>query len=369
MDLDYRLAYLSLSVTKGVGAVVARYIHDTLGEEIGLIFGDKAMLSQHLPRLRRGVLEQLGSPESLAFAEKTISWAERSGVEILTLASPLYPERLAACPDAPIVLYYKGNLEALQQREMLSIVGTRRPSTYGLAMVEQTMQRLSPKLPGLTIISGLAFGIDIAAHRKAIEYKLPTIAVLAHGLSEVYPVAHRSDAEAILMSGGGLLTEYPPQVKPDKYLFIARNRIIAGLSPATLVVEAGERSGSISTANLANAYDREVFAYSGRLVDPMSYGTNHLIATQKAQLLCQPEELLSYMGWQAVGEAIVPSLFAEVQRPDDPILGLLSQNGSSSLDELIYETGLSFQLITEKLFDLEMDGLVQALPGGRYKLR
>ena len=365
--LRYQIA---LSLIKGLGTKGTRlflqHVHDL--EEA---FAHPKYIRTALPQLSSRIYHQFLDTTVLGEAERILHLCERDGITPrFILNDELYPSRLSECPDAPIILYSKGAFEAWgEELHGLSVVGTRGATSYGRVVTNLLIKELSEQMPSLVIVSGLAYGIDIQAHRSALECGLPTVAVLAHGLDTIYPAIHRREALAML-EHGAWVSEYAPGVKARPSSFLARNRIIAGLTEATLVVEAGQNSGSLSTARLALEYNREVFAVPGRVSDPMSIGCHQLIEGDRAHLLSSAEGLIIEMGWR---EAQLVSSQANYVAPpapkaasySHPILRALDEGGALTLARLLGRTVVA---MSDELFELEMEGLIQAQPGGAYRL-
>ncbi|MBB6276438.1 DNA-processing protein DprA [Porphyromonas circumdentaria] len=366
-----RASYLlALSRLEGMGCITMRRLLEAI-PSIEDIFSYPESLQPLFPQLYRRFATQLSDPDLLAKAQRELEATRSKGIEIITLEDDQYPQLLSECIDAPPLLFYKGKMEALQTPYKLSIVGTRKATPYGRKVVAELIGQLATQIPNLAIVSGLAYGIDIAAHRAALENHLPTIAVLAHGLDRIYPAQHRKEAIEILQKGG-LLTEYPLGSSIERYQFVGRNRIVAGLSSATLVVESALRGGALLTASMATDYDREVFAIPGRLSDQYSKGCNQIIARQQAQAISSAEDIIHYLGWnpsttKAIKEKQA-SLFLDIELPNNPILQLLQKEETIHFNELIARLNLSPSELANKLFDLEMDGLITTLPGGKYSL-
>lgn len=338
------------------------------------LFTDPKRVKAIAPRLQQRVLSQLTSATLLREAELIYQRCTALGIRPCCILDEGYPPLLRESVSPPFVLYVRGRYDGWTQGLHLSLVGTRTISDYGRHLTHQLLGELAMQELPVTIISGLAYGIDIEAHRRALALGLPTIAVLAHGLDIVYPSVHSQTAGDILSAGGALVSEYPPGEKPYRQAFVARNRIIAGLSEGTVVVEAGERSGSLSTARYAFDSDREVFAFPGRITDPMSLGCHRLIQETKAHLCLGAETILADLGWEQVLAKVQGTRSAgQVSEtrpalPDHPILNLLAQQRELQIDELAHTLALDVATVAAQLFDLELDGYVEALSGGRYRL-
>ena len=314
--------------------------------------------------------------EALRIEERS----QKEGIRPIFFLSEDYPSSLREIAVPPMVLYVRGEYVAWAERKHVSVVGTRSISDYGRALTQQVVSELAATCPASTIVSGLAYGVDIQAHEAALNLSLPTVAVLAHGLDTLYPSAHRRVAEQILRDGGAWVSEYPPGVKPYRQAFVARNRIIAGLSAATIVIEAGEHSGSLSTANYALESGREVFACPGRLTDPESIGCHKLIEEQRAHLYLGASSMIKELGWGALDEGAEAHPFSTLlvekpalpsparEYPPHPLLAILIEQGMLSVDELSRLSGMDLLTVRSELFDLELDGWVQARAGGCYSL-
>lgn len=363
-----RAAYLlALSRIEGVGAITLRRILDSV-DNVCDIFANPAILEGVAPALYRRVVSHLSLNDLLERAEREIEEAERKHIYTFGLRDADYPELLAECTDPPPTFFYIGNREALHSPHCISIVGTRRASHYGLKAVEVLLEDLAKKLPDLVVITGLAFGIDIKAHKVALELGIPTIGVLAHGLDRIYPAAHRNIAVEMLKNGG-LLSEYSWGSKVERHHFVGRNRIVAGLSKATLVVESATRGGSLLTAAMASGYGRDVFAVPGRITDATSAGCNRIIASMQAIPAINADNIMAVLGWGKGNTSYAEptsSLFAPQDLPDDPVLRLIIEEETIHFNELVVRLGMSAPELSGRLFTLEFDGFITALPGGLY---
>jgi DNA processing protein len=319
-------------------------------------------------------LDEPGMEEALRRARQEAEWIEEHGIDVRTQADEDYPYRLRQCPDRPPVLYSKGNVRP-SEGHVVSIVGTRRPTERGKELTDVLVRELHQLLDSVTIVSGGAYGIDIAAHRAAIRYGVPTIIVPAHGLDRIYPYAHRADAIAALELGG-LLTEFPSGVEPLAPYFVQRNRIVAGLADAVVVMESKEKGGSLITARMASDYDRELFAFPGRAGDATSAGCNRLIRAQKAQLITSAEELIESMGWTVKTNKKTPvqtrmiGLMDDLSAPQQELLQKLQEAEEGlHINLLVMETERPYSDVASDLVMLEIQGLVRSLPGGIYRIR
>lgn len=281
-----------------------------------------------------------------------------------------YPKRLLECDDAPALLYYAGNAEAANARHSIAVVGTRHCTAYGADFTRRLVTDLATALGNdLLIVSGLAYGIDICAHRAALDAGVPTAAVLAHGLHTLYPADHRSDATRIINNGGFLATEYTSQSTMHRGNFLARNRIVAGMADVVIVIESDLRGGAMATARIAGEYNREVMAVPGRVSDTYSRGTNALIAGNRAALLRDADDILALMGWQATARAGEQAeLTFDIPESYRPVLDTLQAHPESTVNDLCVALDMPFAQLSTLLFRMEMDDFIVALPGGRYTL-
>ena len=370
-DLYYELA---LTLITGIGPQLTRQL---------MSYGSSARNVLHLPpgKLRRipgvgqATVEVLTGPGrglALTRAEASLRKAEKEGVEILFYTSKRYPSRLKLIPDAPALLYYQGPAD-LNAAKTVAIVGTRQATDYGREQTEALVRGLVPHSP--LVVSGLAYGIDIMAHRAALQEGLPTVGVMATGLDVIYPTAHRKTADK-MREVGGLLTEFPFGTGPDRYNFPARNRIIAGLADGTVVVEAAAKGGALITAELALGYDRDVLAVPGSLSAPTSAGCNALIKSNKAALYQSPQDLEQLLNWDAALHQTGKFQPAPTHSPDDfsadefaLITVLTAAPGREALmDDLAWRAQLPIHAVAALLLALEFRGVVRALPGKKFAL-
>lgn len=368
---DTILYTIALTMVNGVGGILSRQLLNALGDARA-VFQEKKQLLERIPGIGSTLAAEITNPDVLRRAEEEIRFIEKAGISVLLWEDKAYPARLLECPDAPIVLYYKGEGD-LNPHHAISVVGTRHATRYGQEMTASLLEELSTVFPDTLIVSGLAYGIDIAAHRQALTSGLPTIGVLAHGLDRIYPSAHRQTAVKML-ERGGLLTDFPSGTNPDRPNFLKRNRIIAGLTEATLVIESAEKGGSLVTADLAFSYDRDVFACPGRIGDLYSAGCNQLIRRNKAALISSAQDLIDALGWQQKDRFPEPQqtelLFTESDSPEiQQVLTALQTDEELHIDQLSQRTGFSIQQLTTLLFELEMEGRIHSLPGNRYHKR
>ena len=304
-------------------------------------------------------------------AEQEMEFVEKNRLSCLTLKDEAYPSRLRECEDAPIVMFFKGNTD-FNRLHVINMVGTRRATEYGKRFCTDFVHDLSVLLPDALIVSGLAYGIDIHAHRAALADNMSTVAVLAHGLDRIYPSVHRKTAVDMLVNGG-LLTEFLSETTPDRHNFVSRNRIVAGMCDATIVVESAAKGGSLITADLADGYHRDCFAVPGRVTDAASIGCNRLIRDNKAALVQSAEEFVKTMGWASAEPAakaagIQRNLFPELTDEEVLVVRILTHQGDLHINALVVEADIPVNRMSALLFELEMKGVVKALVGGVYCL-
>ena len=330
----------------------------------------KDVISDASPRLINALSDV---SEAMHRAEAELEFDNAHTIRPLTMACDDYPERMRNCDDAPIVLFYRGNAD-LNQRRIVSVVGTRHCTAYGQDIINNFCRSLKELCPDVLIVSGLAYGVDICAHRNALKNGFDTVGVLAHGLDMLYPSAHRDTAKEML-SHGGLLTEFLTNTNPDKMNFVRRNRIVAGISDATIVVESAARGGSLITADIAQSYARDVFTFPGNVNSPYSEGCNKLIRDNKAALITCAEDFVNAMGWEqdnkvkeARAKGIERQLFPELTAEETRIVELLQKNNDLQLNIIAVQTGLPIGSISALLFSLELKGVIKLYAGGVYHL-
>ena len=330
-------------------------------------------LDQLVPAARTQLLHLFAErgEEALSRAADELEFCRRHNIRPLALGTDDYPRRLAECPDAPAVVYYRGTAD-LDARHVVAVVGTRRITPYGKAHCERCCAELAEALPDALVVSGLAYGVDIHAHRAALDNRLDTVGVLAHGLDTLYPSSHRDTARDMLLHGG-LLTEYVAGVRPFAGNFVRRNRIVAGLADVTLVVESAEKGGALITAHLAADYNRTVCALPGRTDDEYSRGCLHLVRDHRAELVTGADDLMRLMNWETKQDAqpVQLELF-DGQTPEQAaLIKALRTAGSEgeTAERLCIITNLPLSQVNATLFDLQMAAAVTLLAGGRYRLR
>ncbi|MBR1850960.1 MAG: DNA-processing protein DprA [Bacteroidales bacterium] len=358
---------VALTMVSGLGATGTRRLIDIVGSAKEL-FSLPLKELQQLFGTHRNIANSIFNKSTFARAEEEMRFCEKHGVEPLFMTDERYPRRLnrAECEDCPTLVYTAGGCD-LNHEKTVGIVGTRRATEYGRDQAEKIVADL--QAAGIVVVSGLAYGIDTVAHRSAVDRDIPTVAVLGHGLDRIYPPENRTLAHQIVAHRGALMTEYTSGTAINARYFPARNRIIAAMSDAVIVVEASEKGGALITANIATSYQREVFALPGRLDDPLSAGCNNLIANNKASLYRSAEELCQTLNW-ALGKSATgkqTQLFVELDPDEEAVMTILRSRGQLPIDELSTLTPLSFAKLTAVLFALELKNSVRCLPGKVYK--
>lgn len=363
MSLLHRIAVTKI---KHVGPVIGKTLITHLGNAQAIwsaTLDDLLSIPQIADATAQQILKQ--REEALLLAESEIKFIEKNEVKPLYYLNDDYPRRLKYFEQSPIVLYYKGTATLNPQRT-LSIVGTRKPTEYGVIQCEKIVDGL--KTYGTTIISGLAFGIDTTAHRKSVETGQETIGVLGHGLDMIYPASNRKLSQK-MVEHGGLLTEFGHGSKPDRENFPMRNRIIAALSDAVIIVESAIKGGSIITATFSDAYNKDVFAVPGRITDKMSAGPNNLIKTHKAHMVESAKDIAYIMRWDEIeNQPIQAQLFVELSEREQSIVDFIRAHKELPIDGLQYLMQIPASDLSSALIQLEFKGIVRPLPGKRYML-
>ncbi len=376
---DERIALMALRMIRGVRDVTVRTLVQHCGSAVEALRTDAEVLAEAGGVGLATALRIVADRETARHhAEREMNFITKQNVRMYTPDDEGYPARLRDCPDAPLILCYRGT-ECLDATRIVSIVGTRHCTDYGLGQTERLVEELALLDPSIVVVSGLAYGIDGMAHRSALRMGLATVGVLAHGLDRIYPTAHRGMTIDMLRCGG-LLTDYPTGTPPMRENFLSRNRIIAGLADATVVVESAARGGALSTAAHAYGYGRPVFAYPGRTTDEYSAGCLRMIVRGRARLITSADDLCRALGWTRAAPEVratnlprTPSAFprpsVKVQPvPDNAVTRVLRTEGATQINDLAHLSNLSVKEVMTVLFDLEMDGFVTILPGGMYKL-
>jgi len=357
---------IALTLIEGVGPLIAKKLLQHFGSAIQVFNAKQKQLLQ-IEGIGKKTTEAIVNTNALVLAEKELEFIEKHQIKVLFYDDEDYPKRLKSCYDSPLLLYYKGTAD-LNTSKIVSIVGTRNATTYGKMLCKQLIEVLKPY--DVLMVSGLAHGIDAAAHKESVLQEMPTIGVLGHGLDRIYPAAHRELA-AKMLKCGGLLTEFLPGTNPDRENFPKRNRIIAGMADVTIVVEASIKGGALITAEIANSYNRDVYAFPGRINDEFSEGCNFLIKTNRAGLINSPKDLIYYLGWD--DQTIKSKPAVQVQLPlnlnnDERIVCEALLQTTLPVDELSLKTSIAQSKLAVILLTLEMKGIIVALPGKLFKL-
>jgi DNA processing protein len=361
-DLLYKIG---ITLIDGVGDINAKKLIGACGSAEEVFKAKKNHLLK-IDGVGEYIAQAVVNQKAIARAEKEIKFIEKNNIQALFYLDKNYPQRLKQCADSPVMLYYKGNAD-LNNRKVISIVGTRKATEYGKQFCAELIQHLQTHQT--LIVSGLAYGIDICAHKESVKNNLPTVGVLAHGLDDLYPGQHRSTADKMI-ENGGLLSDYISGTNPDRENFPKRNRIVAGMCDAVVVVEAGITGGALITAEIANSYSRDVFALPGRIGDPFSAGCNKLIKINKAALIESYADISYLLGWQQeeVKAAKQAKLFLDLTEEELLLVNYLKEKGNLPIDELCYATNLSMSKASGLLLNLEFNGVVKTLPGKVYQL-
>lgn len=365
-DIYYTIALTRMT---GFNLPIALQLYQTMGSAQAVYehrndIGDA--IADATPRLRESMKDW---DDALRRAAAEMEFITKNNIRALTFNDADYPQRLHECPDAPIILYYKGTAN-LNQQYILNMVGTRRCTTYGQDLVHRFISDLRQLCPQVLVVSGLAYGIDICAHRNALQNGYETVGILAHGLDQIYPHAHRQTAVEMVKQGG-LLTEYMSQTEALPNNFRQRNRIVAGISDATVLVESAIKGGGLITIRIAQEYGRDTFAFPGAVGMPYSEGCNKVIRNNMAGLITSARDFVEAMGWKTVQEkpeTVERQLFPDLNPEEQQIVSLLQQTNDLQLNIISVKTNLPIGQLTALLFQLEMKGVVKPLAGGTYHL-
>lgn len=362
-DLLYQIA---LTRVPNIGDIHAKSLIGIYGDAETIFKAPKKELEkiEGIGTIRAACIKKFAGFNS---CEEEINFIQQYKIQPLFINDEGYPKRLLNCYDSPVLLYHRGNTN-LNADKIISIVGTRNHTDYGRQVCETLIEALSEE--NILVVSGLAFGIDTIAHKAALKHNLSTTAVLAHGLDRIYPHQNKSLARQ-MTEQGGLLTDFTSGTKPDKQNFPKRNRIVAGICDALIVIESGKKGGSLITAELANSYNKDVFAIPGRTTDSKSEGCHYLIQSNKASLITNAAELMLMMNWkqQPKKEAVLQrQLFIEMSADERILVNILQSSPSCHIDELFMRAGISSSSMAAALLNLEMQGIISALPGKVYRV-
>lgn len=359
-ELIYKIA---LSLIPKIGNKTAFELLRHFGSAKSVFKEAKEAELLQIPKIGKATATQILNKDTLKRAEAEWAFTQQYQIQVLSQEATSYPKRLRNCPDAPFLLYYKGTAD-LNASKVVAIVGTRKPSHQGKLFCERLIQDLQGYSP--LIVSGLAYGIDITTHKKCLSLEMPNIGVVAHGLDRIYPKLHKSTAQK-MTNCGGILTEFRTGTEPFPQHFPMRNRIIAGMADAVVVVETANRGGSMITAYIANEYNKDVFAVPGRLDDPLSKGCNHLIKTHRASLLESAEDLAYILRWEKKSKGQQKQLFTSLSKEEQQIVELMLGK-EVHLERIIQQTKISTSRMAALLLDLELKGVIRALPGKNFRL-
>ncbi|MBS4062218.1 MAG: DNA-processing protein DprA [Bacteroidetes bacterium] len=356
---------IGLTLIPGVGDIGGKKLVAYCGGPEA-VFREKRRQLEKIPGIGPQTIDNIVKQNVLSRAEEEIAFIEKRNIRPLFYLDKDYPKRLQHCADSPMLVYYKGSANLNQQR-IIGIVGTRNASDYGKHFCERIVEELIPDQ--VIIVSGLAYGIDSCAHRASLKYGIPTVGVLAHGLDRIYPYSNKGMSEKMI-ENGGLLTEFMSQTNPDRENFPRRNRIVAGMIDALIVVESAKRGGALITAEIANSYSRDVFAVPGRIGDTYSEGCNYLIRINKAALLESAANIRYLMGWnqQSSSVSAQTKLFKEFTEDEQKIMDIFGQEKECGIDEIMLRSEFPASKLAGVLLTLEFDGIIVALPGKKYKI-
>lgn len=364
---DELLYQLSLTLIPNIGPVQAKILLQHCNAEE--IFHAKKSFLENIEGIGPIRAASIAAFKDFSQAQEEIKFIEKYKIKTLFLTDKDYPQRLLNCYDSPTLLYYKGEAD-LNASKIIAIIGTRSHTDYAKQVTDKLVKDLVAQ--HVTIVSGLAFGVDAIAHKATLKNNLPTIGILGHGLDQIYPSEHAGLAKDIIKHGGGLLTEFRSKTKPDKHNFPTRNRIVAGISDATIVIETGIKGGSMITAELANSYNKDVFAIPGKVTDTKSAGCNYLIKNNKAMLLTDAAELIQVMSWEERSKKSEvrsqKQLFIELSKEEKIVIEILNEKETVAIDEINLKSGLSSSAVAAAILNLELQNVIVSLPGKLYRL-
>ncbi len=364
-DLKYKIG---LSLIPGIGFALVKNLVAYVGSAEG-VFREKEKNLLKIPGIGEVNARRIVQQNVLKQAEQGIEFISKNGVDCLFYLDEKYPKRLRNCHDAPIILFSKGNAN-LNESRIISMVGTRNATAYGKELCDSFIKALSERSYPALVVSGLAYGIDVAVHKACLKYNVPTVGVLAHGLDQLYPSLHKPIA-AKMLENGGLVSDFISGTKIERQNFLQRNRIVAGMADVSVIVESAEKGGALVTADIANSYNRDVCAFPGRADDTFSRGCNLLIKRNEAAMIENLEDLEFLMGWETRKEmptVIQKQLFIELTEYEQKIVDCLSE-GEQMIDVISKTCEMPAGRVSALLLDLEFKGLVASLPGKMFRLR
>ncbi|MEY2925441.1 MAG: hypothetical protein RLZZ337_1991 [Bacteroidota bacterium] len=360
-DLVYKIA---LTQIPGIGSVLAKNVVSYCGGSEYIFQKSKTFLKK-IPGIGELIAQNIASFNDFSAAEKEVEFIEKKNIRPLFFLDKEYPFRLKNIPDCPIMLYVKGDAN-LSPEKCIAVVGTRKMTEYGKVFVNQLIEDLVPH--NATVVSGLAYGVDVHTHKQCIKNQVNTFGVVAHGLDKLYPALHTQIANDMVLQGGAVLTEFTSGTKPDRENFPKRNRIVAGMVDAVIVVESALKGGSLITAELANQYNRDVLALPGNIGNEYSKGCNYLIKNNKAHVIESIADLVKLMNWDVkIEKQSQRQLFIELSDEEEVLMGLIRQNGEMGVDQLMANSGFNSSTLAMTLLELEMKNCITTLPGKRYQ--
>ena len=362
MNKSQAIYEIAISKVKGIGIKNASHILSKT--DLKSFFEDNISINHEKTGLSCSFLKKINFKKALEIAEKELNELIKKRCSFSFFNNDDYPNRLKNCNDRPIILYHKG-ISDFNAKQIVAVVGTRKASDEGRFLTKELISSLSKQK--ITIVSGLAYGIDISVHKACLNYNTPTFAVLGHGFDYVYPAAHKKDLERIIDSGR-IFSEHPPNIAPTKFFFAKRNRIIAGLSDATIVMESNLKGGAMITANLANDYQKDVFAFPGNVFSSAYKGYNKLIQDNKAHLITNGNDFLSFMGWEQENISITDSIKNELSKDETEIYNIIRRKKIISINEIGSLSSIKESFINSILVVLELKGLIKAIPGKKIIL-
>jgi len=364
MSDDELLNLLALLKVEGIGDITAKKLLTHCGNSEA-VFKSKASQLASIDGIGSVLLKNLKDKSVFEKAEHELKFIRKNNINVSFFLEDNYPDRLKHCIDGPVLLFSAGNIN-LKNRKIISIVGTRQITSYGMEFCKKLISDLAPLDP--IIVSGFAYGVDIVAHQAAMEHDLQTIGVLAHGLNQIYPKPHKKYV-AKMEENGGFITEFWSTSSPEKENFVKRNRIVAGIAEATIVIESADKGGSLITATMANEYNRDVFAVPGRTSDKYSQGCNNLIKTQRANLLTSAADILYILNWNLENEAkpIQKQMFITLDEDEQKVYDYLQKNGKQTLDMIALECNFPIYRISGLLLNMELKGVIRPLPGKLFE--
>ena len=366
MVIEKLIALLTLKKVSNLGdSSIKKLIREVGSAEA--VFKEKTSNLLNIDGIGTVKIKDLHNPSHQKAAENELEFIQKNNIQYSLYDQPEYPEKLKHCIDGPVVLFSTGNID-LKKKKILSIVGTRKVTSYGVQFCEELIENLAPLDP--VIVSGFAYGVDITAQKAAVKHNLQTVGCLAHGLNQIYPKAHKKYV-AQIEENGGFFTDFWSTDTFDRKNFLGRNRIIAGLSEATLVIESADKGGSLVTAEIANSYNREVFAVPGRINDALSKGCNMLIKTQRAHMLTSAADLVYMLNWELEEKqqpTVQKKLFVDLDENEQKIYNFLNKNGKDLLDVIAIECQIPTFKAASVLLNMELKGVVRPLPGKLFEV-